>query len=150
MLKNDINIYQTARLAAGHTQERAAELLGIGVRSLAAYETGERIPADDVIVRMTDVYNTQFLAYQHLRNNLEAARSILPEVTPQSLTMSILRLQKEVKDFLDVRDEMIEITCDGVIDESERERWEACMKEANDVCRSIMALQFAKCEEVAG
>lgn len=146
-MNNDTNIYQTARLAAGLTQERAAELIGCtSVRSLAAYESGERIPADDIVIRMADVYGTQFLAYQHLRNSMEAARTILPEITPQSLTMAVLRLQKETREFLEMRDAIVEITCDGVISEDERERWEKCMKEAEDVCQAILALRFAQAE----
>ena len=34
------NIYQMARLAAGLTQEKAAELLDASVESVKAYETG--------------------------------------------------------------------------------------------------------------
>lgn len=36
------NIYQAARKVAGLTQEKAAEMIGISVRSLADYETGVR------------------------------------------------------------------------------------------------------------
>ena len=40
-MQNDCgNIYRSARKFAGLTQERAAELLGLSVRSLADYETG--------------------------------------------------------------------------------------------------------------
>ena len=40
------NIYQAAREAAGMTQERAAELIGLSVESIRSYETEKRIPAD--------------------------------------------------------------------------------------------------------
>ena len=143
MMTSDRNIYQTARISSGLTQERAAELIGVSVRSLAAYEGGERIPADDVIVRMADVYNTQFLAYQHLRNTMEAARSVLPDVTPQSLAEAVLRLQKEINDFLQIRDTLIEIACDGVITDEEQPLWEKCLKEADEVGRAVTALKFA-------
>lgn len=141
------NIYQTARIAAGLTQERAAELIGLSVRSLAAYESNERIPADDVVVRMVDVYGTQFLAFQHLRNNMELARTILPEITPSNLPMAILRLQKELNDFLHLKDEMTEIVCDGVISENEVDRWNAIMKELDDIEQAILSVRFAKEEQ---
>lgn len=136
------NIYQTARMAAGLTQERAAELIGCSVRSIAAFETGERIPYDDVVVRMTEYYNAPFLGVQHLRQNTEIARQILPEVAPTNLPQAILHLQKEVNDFLKLRDEMIDITEDGVIDETEKPRWEAIEKALDDVCAAILALKF--------
>ena len=142
MTQNCKNIYQAARMSAGMTQERAAELICSSVRSIAAYETGERIPADDVVVRMVEIYGTQFLAYQHLRNNMEIAKSILPDVTPTTLPLAILKLQKEVNDFIRVRDELTEITCDGIIDESEMPRFNEIQKELDDVCQSILALKF--------
>ena len=46
------NIYQNARKAAGLTQERAAELMGLSARSLADYEAGLRLPPNDVADRM--------------------------------------------------------------------------------------------------
>jgi len=97
-MTNSKNIYQAARLAAGITQERAAELICVSVRSIAAYEQGERIPADDIVVKMVEVYDTQFLAYQHLRINMELARGLLPEVKPTTLPLAILKLQKEIDD----------------------------------------------------
>lgn len=65
------NIYQSARKAAGLTQERAAELLGLSVRSLADYESALRLPPNDVADRMVMVYNSQVLAVQHLRNSTQ-------------------------------------------------------------------------------
>ena len=38
------NIYQLSREAAGYTQEKAAELIGISVESLRSYELDKRIP----------------------------------------------------------------------------------------------------------
>lgn len=142
MNNNDTNIYQAARIAAGITQERAAELMGTSPRSVAAYESGERIPTENAVVRMVDVYGTQFLAYQHLRHSMESARSILPDITPQSLTMAVMRVQKEATDVLKLRDEIVNITYDGVIDETERDRWEHCMKELEDLFQAILALKF--------
>lgn len=139
-----LNIYQTARRAAGITQERAAELLGISVESVRSYESGARIPPDDAVVRMADVYCTQFLAYQHLRASAEIARTYMPEVEAGDLATAILKLQKEVNDFLKCREDLLDITCDGIISEDERPRWEQILKELDDINAAIMALKFAK------
>lgn len=142
------NIYQTARQSAGLTQERAAELIGCtSVRSLAAYETGERTPDDDIVIRMVEVYGTQFLAYQHLRHNMDIAKEILPEIYPQPLTMAVLSLQKELRELLKMLGDIIQISHNGVIGEEEKDRWSECMKEAEDVQHAIMALKYAKMEE---
>ena len=146
-MQNSNNIYQAARMAAGITQERAAELLSVSVRSIAAYEQEERIPADDIVVKMIEVYDTQFLAYQHLRVNMELAKGILPDVQPTTLPLAIIKLQKEVNDFLHLRDDMMEITCDGIITEDELPRWQEICKELDDICQAIISLRY--CWEVS-
>lgn len=138
------NIYQIAREATGLTQEKASEHLDISVDSLRAYEGDKRIPPDRVVIKMIEVYNTQYLAYQHLKTADEVGRIYLPNIEIKELPTAILRLQKEVSDFLKLKDEMIDITYDGIIDEEEKPRWEAIMKELNDIVDAIMSLKFVK------
>lgn len=143
MVEQYRNIYQIARESTGLTQEKASEHLDISVDSLRAYEGGKRIPPDRVVIKMIEIYDTQYLAYQHLKT-YEVGRTYLPNIEIKDLPVAILRLQKEVSDFLKLKDEMIDITYDGVIDEEERPRWEVIMKELNDVVDAIMTLRFAK------
>lgn len=138
------NIYQIARESTGLTQEKASEYLDISVDSLRAYEGGKRIPPDRIVIKMIEVYDTQYLAYQHLKTSDEVGKAYLPNIEIKDLPAAILRLQKEVNDFLKLRDEMIDITADGIIDEEERERWDVIMKEINDIADAIMALRFAR------
>lgn len=143
MYEQYINIYQNAREGAGLTQEKASERIGVSVESIRVYEAGKRIPPDDVVVRMIDIYNTQYLAYQHLRQNVMASSSIMPQnLKIMSLPEAILRLQKEVADFVKLREEMIDICCDGIISDEERPRWDTIVKELNDITEAIMNLKF--------
>jgi len=144
MMQNSKNIYQASRMAAGYTQERAAELLSTSVRSLAAFETEERIPDAEMVVRMVDVYGTQFLAYQHLRATMEIAKDFLPEVNQTNLPIAVLRLQKELNDVIRLRDEITEIACDGKVSDIERMRWDAIKSELIELCQAIFEIDFAK------
>lgn len=144
MVEQYRNIYQIARETTGLTQEKASEHLEISVDSLRAYEGGKRIPPDHVVIKMIEIYNTQYLAYQHLKTADEVGRTYLPNIEIRELPSAILRLQKEVTDFLKVKDEMIEITCDGIIDKEEKPRWDAIMKELNDIMDAIMSLKFIR------
>ena len=72
------NIYKSARKAAGLTQEAAAERLSISVESIRAYETGQRIPPNDVVERMVICYNTQYLAYEHLHETNALMSRVVP------------------------------------------------------------------------
>ncbi|ACD51491.1 putative prophage LambdaCh01, transcriptional regulator [Clostridium botulinum E3 str. Alaska E43] len=138
------NIYQIARESTGLTQERACELLDISVDSVRAYEGGKRVPPDRVVIKMIEIYNAQYLAYQHLKTSAEVGQKYLPNIEIKELPLAMLRLQKEVSDFIKLKDEMIEITCDGIIDDEEKPRWAKIMKELDDVVEAIMALKFAK------
>ena len=62
MPDNYTNIYKLARKSTLYSREDAAEFLHISDRSLAAYESGERIPPIDVVNRMTRLYHRPDLA----------------------------------------------------------------------------------------
>ena len=137
-----VNIYRTARKVAGFTQERAAELLNLSVRSLADYETGLRSPPNDVADRMVTVYNSQLLAVQHLRASTQFARNLLPDIPSMSLPEAVLTLVDAVYDFADDRldRELIDIARDGVISADERERFDRVVEKIGAITAAAIAL----------
>lgn len=142
-MQNDCtNIYQSARKIAGLTQERAAELLGLSVRSLADYEAGLRLPPNDVADRMVTVYNSQLLEVQHLRNSTQIARDLLPDVQSMGLPEAVLTLVDAVYAFADDRldRELIDIARDGVISPDERERFDRVIDKIRDITAAAIAL----------
>ena len=138
------NIYQLSREAAGYTQEKAAELIGISVESLRSYELDKRIPPDRSVIKMIEIYDARYLAYQHLKTSAEVGQKFMPEVNLIDISTAILKLQKEVNDFLKLKDDLLDITCDGVISEDEKPRWETILKELDDITNAIMSVKFAK------
>lgn len=74
------NIYKICRRSAGFTQEAAAERLGISVESLRAYETGQRVPPDEVVETMSDLYNALHLIVRHVRERNAMYSRVVPEV----------------------------------------------------------------------
>ena len=145
-MQNDCrNIYRAARNVAGLTQERAAEMLGISVRSRADYETGVRTPPNEAVNDMVMCYNSQLLAIQHLRASAEAAREILPEVQAMRLPEAALTLIDAIYDFADDRldRELIDIARDGVISEDERPRFERIVEKIRTITAAAMAVSCA-------
>lgn len=61
------NILRELRLMRGLTQEKIAEDLGITKSSWAMYERGERVPRDEVKVKMAIYFSTSVeeLFYKH-------------------------------------------------------------------------------------
>ena len=142
-MQNDCtNIYQSARKIAGLTQERAAELLGLSPRSLADYESGLRMPPNDVADRMVTAYNSQLLAVQHLRNSTQFARDLLPDVQTMALPEAVLTLVDAVYSFADDRldRELIDIARDGVISADERERFDRVIDKIRNITAAAIAL----------
>ncbi len=144
MSQENRNIYQIARESSGLTQEKAAELIDISIESIRCYESGRRVPPDKVVIKMIEIYDARYLAYQHLKTSEEVGQIFLPSIELKDLPTAILRLLKEVNDLIKCKDEIIEITCDGIIDEFEMERWKQIVKEFDDVQDAIMTLKFAK------
>ena len=143
------NIYQSARRLAGLSRERAAELLNVSVRSLADYEAGARIPPNDIVDRMTVIYNNLALAIQHVRASSDAARLLLPEVREIALPQAVLELIDAVYDFADDKmdRELIDIARDGQIDDTERARYDHIMDKLQRITAAAMALGFAARQE---
>ena len=96
------NIYQAARIAKGITQERAADAIPCSVRSLADYESGARVPPAETVVRMAEIYDAQYLCYQHLRQTSEIARRLIPDVRECALPEAVLRLIDEIYDEYEI------------------------------------------------
>lgn len=143
------NIYKAARLAAGLTQERAAEMMSISVRSMADYETGVRVPNNDVVNQMVMCYNSQLLAIQHIRSSTQTARELIPEICDMRLSEAVLTLIDAIYDFADDRldRELIDIARDGVIDEAERVRFERIVDKLNTITAAAMAVRCARAKE---
>ena len=149
-----MNIYKTAREVAGMTQERAAAALNLSVRSLAAYETGERIPHDDIVVRMVDLYNFQQLAVQHMRTNSELARRIIPEVRQRSMIETAVSVYNLMRRFAARHsvDRLLEIAEDeahedGRIDEEELPDFTAITEELRKLSVCVMELEMLDVRE---
>lgn len=138
------NIYKSARRNAGLTQEQAAEQLYISVRSLAEYEAGRTIPPDDVVCRMVEAYKAKHLAYLHLKNSTEVGRRFLPDLHILDLPRSVLKLQKEVKDVTDINPEIVDVACDGEIEEHEHETWQNIEKEILEMVGAGLSVVFAR------
>ena len=58
-MRNERNIYQTARELKGLTQETAAERIGVSVDTMGAYEQDRRRPPDS-----TALYRPAYPAYK--------------------------------------------------------------------------------------
>ena len=57
MSRNDIVAEKLVKLRGDKSRETVAKACGISISALAMYERGERIPRDDIKVRLAEYYN---------------------------------------------------------------------------------------------
>ena len=141
------NIYKTARIKAGITQEAAAEAIGISVESLKAYESYSRLPPSRVVDLMCIVYDALYLAYQHNRISSGEIK-VVPEVQVLDLPRASIQLINKVIRFAEQhRDrELLQIAEDGVIDANERALFDEIMADLDELVRAALELKCAKKE----
>ena len=133
------NIYQAAREAAGMTQERSAELIGLSVESIRSYESDKRIPADDTVIKMAEIYGgANYLAYQHLKHKSMVGNAILPDVLEIPLSQAALQMINEMNEFIQCEPDIIRITMDGVIDASEEFSWLDIVQSVRDFVKLFL------------
>lgn len=120
MPQNGITIYQKARISAGLTQEQAAEALYVSLRTINAWELQEREPSNAAVWQMCKVYETPWLALEHLKISA-APLCILPDnIQVQGLPTAVLTLINRATALADDYRRLMAIAEDGVIDDAER------------------------------
>ncbi len=139
------NIYKTCRKAAGFTQEAAAERLGISVESLRAYETGQRVPPNEVVELMVILYNAQHLAFQHLRETNGLYSSVVPEIQPRTVLEASAKLTNRIFAFADSHADrrLLRIAEDNVIDAGERVEFDSIMEDLQEIVEAALELRCA-------
>lgn len=146
MEKKSRNIYETARRAAGMTQERWSEAIGVSPDSVRLYESGRGLPSDDIVVRMADVSGMQSLCVTYLRDKSAVAAMLLPKVSERTFTQAVCTLVHLMSDFTSKHrnDDLLMIAADGHIDDDQQELFAEIYKELEGVIKASIELKFAR------
>ena len=140
------NSYKIAREARGLTQEAAAEKLGISDSSIRAYETGQRVPPNEVVELMAICYDAQHLAFQHLRETNSMYGSIVPAVPDCSVLEASAKLINRIYEFADSHSDrrLMRIAEDNVIDQDERPEFDAILEDLQEIVEAALAVKCAR------
>lgn len=140
-------MYARHRRAAGMTQEKAAELLGCAVRTLANWEAGITIPPDDKVTLMCDLYSSNTLAVEHLRATTALARGLLPEVEQLPLAQAVVQLLYRIQEFKAKHrpEDLMWISSNGRVDEGEQAKtFQEILGELQAIVQAAMQLRYAQ------
>ena len=138
------NIYKSARQAAGLTQERWAEVVGISVESVRLYETGRGMPSDDVVTRMAEVSVMPVLGYWHLKSKSAVVNDILPEVERIGLPQAVIQLLVAIRNFKEDAGELLDIAADGIIDFGESQLFKEILQKLDEIVRAALTVKYAE------
>lgn len=139
------NIYRSARNAAGLTQERWSEVLGISPDAVRQYEVGRILPSDDVVLAMAEVSGQPILGYWHLVNKSRVAGQILPEVKSRPLSEAVLNLIIKVEDFsAGGLEDLKRLAADGKISASEVQAFGDALAELRELISAAYEIEYAE------
>lgn len=139
------NIYKNARRAAGLTQERWAEVLGISPEAVRQYEAGRILPGDEIVLAMAEVAGQTILGYWHLVNKSRVAGQILPEIRHKELPQAVLSLLVLLQDFQrGGMQDLLRLAADGKIDQEETMAFGDALAELDGVIRAAYEVKYAE------
>lgn len=144
MLTNGPNIYQAARKESCLTQEQAAERLEVSETTIKAWEQGARVPDNETVARMAELYETPWLALEHLKQ-AGGVLGVLPEsIRVQSLPTAVITLINRVFAFADRhRDrQLLTIAEDGIIDEAERPMFDEITGDLDGIIGAALQVKY--------
>lgn len=145
------NVYFKARKKAAvynerlHSREGAAELLGISVSTLADYELGNTkvVPVDKVVI-MADIYNSPELIAGYCMRECPV-HGFLPLATEeksiQGIALRLLRRFNE-NDLKTMKEDLIDITEDGIISDDEVPRLKAILERLDNMAETISEMKI--------
>lgn len=137
MSKTCQNIYRSARESAGLTREQAAAALNLSVKSIQSFEDGMTSCCAHIL-NMAQVYDAPDLPIQHLTKICSVGAVCLPQIVERDAPMSVINLNKEMRDVQKLGPVMEEATINGTVTRTERFR-----KEVMDLVAA--GLSFLSC-----
>lgn len=145
MSKDYESMYARHRNAAGMTQERAAELLGVAPRTLQAWERGESTPPNARVLAMCDIYCSPTLAIEHLRYSSIIAYDVLPAVKAVPVAQAVCQLLSSIRKLEEIHagDRLLEIAADGKVDEIEKADFDQLLIELDPIMAAVLSLRYA-------
>jgi transcriptional regulator with XRE-family HTH domain len=129
-----------SRHIAGLTQEAAAERICISRRALANYEAGGT-PADDVMVRIIEVYDDYRIGYAYLAERTRTGQMILPDIKLMGVAAGAITLHIQMGKMAQAYDRLEAICADDVISRAEIPDYCRCMNELDNLITAAIGMK---------
>lgn len=149
--KENNNVYFKARKKASSynenlfSRERASEMLGVSVSTLADYELGNTkvVPVDKVVL-MADLYNAPELKHLYCKHECPIGKSMPLATKVNGIEGIALRmiLEFDPDRLKGMKDSLANIAADGVISDDEKPELERILKNLEDMAVVISEMKL--------
>lgn len=142
------NVFYKARMSAASyndklaSREGASELTGIDRNRIAYTELGTLCPYPEEVLVYADAYNAPELLNHFCSTLCPIGKETVDSVTTGSLEQASLKLLASTRSIANIREQLIEIAEDGVIDEGEKGQMDLILENLKQASNDIRALEI--------
>lgn len=137
-------MFKDARNAAGLSREEASAALIIGNRTLLNYEHGQSTVPPDIALRMQDIYGAPTLTAKYCAEYCPIGQIFAHSIPGElNLCQAAFGVLKEHTDVAKMREALIDIMADGIIDQDELPVFENVLNELMDLEKKIEEMKLA-------
>jgi len=142
------NTFYLARMEASSyndklaSREGASEVTGIDRNRIAYTELGTLCPYPEEVLIYADAYNAPELLNHFCSNLCPIGKETVDELMAGTLEQMSLKLLASTKCISTIREELVDIAEDGVIDDSEKEQMGEILERLRRASNDIKALEL--------
>lgn len=142
------NAFYLARMAAAKYNDRlasregAAEVTGLERNRIAYTELGTICPYPEEVLVYADAYNAPELINHFCSHLCPIGRETVDAVSTGSLEAASLKLLASTRCITSIREELVDIAEDGVIDDSEKDKMTEILERLRQASNDIKALEM--------
>lgn len=142
------NMYYISRYeAAKHenslsSREKAAERLGIDRTRLARIELGSVNPFPDEVAAMARAYNSPELCNYYCSTDCPIGQDTVKRVQLDDFDRLSLKVLGALKDVGELRDSLIEVSEDGVVNDYEIDKFASILESLDKIATTAQALSI--------
>ena len=141
--KENKNVYFQRREELKLTRDQASELLeSITPERIEKIENERVEPYPEEILVMADKYKAPGLCNYYCSNQCPIGQQYVPEIRIQDLSQIVLKMVDSLNTVQDEQKRFINITADGVIDDSEIDDFISIQEELEKISITTQALQL--------
>ena len=137
------NIYQLSREAAGFTREEASEkLVYISADRIEKIESGKLNAHPEEVMTMAEVYKNVMLNNYYCSHECPIGQKYVPELKMKDIAQVTLDILNSINTLEKDKDRFLEILVDGEVQDHEQADFDEIRKNLDEISASVRTLEL--------